>query len=62
MGYAQHATLMNSHKMILSFVLVNDDNTEQLEDLIEAIALRYEDAQEPPPHTIYQDKECCSGI
>ena len=35
---------------------------EQLEDLIEAIALRYEDAQEPPPHTIYQDKECCSGI
>ena len=61
-GYAQHATLMNSHKMILSFVLVNDDSTEQLEDLIEAIALRYEDAQEPPPHTIYQDKECCSGI
>ena len=62
MGYGQHATLMNSHKMILSFVLVNDDSTDQLEDLIEAIAKRYEDAQQPPPHTIYQDKECCSGI
>ena len=39
-GYGQHATLMNSHKMILSFVMVNDDSTEQLEDLVEAIALR----------------------
>ena len=61
-GYGQHATLMNSHKMILSFVMVNDDSTEQLEDLVEAIALRYAEAQEPPPHTIYQDKECCSGF
>ena len=30
--------------------------------MMTAIAKRYEDAQQPPPHTIYQDKECCSGI
>ena len=49
--------------MVLSFVLINDDSTDQLKDVIEAIAKRYEDTQQPPPsHTIYQDTECSSGV
>ena len=60
-GYGQHGTLMNSHKMILSFVLVNNDSTEDLEDMVDSISLRYEEAQQLPPSIIYQDKECCSG-